>query len=388
MSLVELLDQPGGLLLELRVRRESVGMVFAQQPFPGPIHFVEPGSHLELEVSVISGDLRVDRRRSGRLLAAPLFREVGGGRLAHPFGHPGPDQPDSRGDHLAQQRTELAGEGQLRALTRKAGIVKMSTMMPESLALFAELKSRKRLLPAFLAALLLTSACATAPHPAPVAAAAPPPAATAPAPNPYRVQVPNPGEVRRLLATYASGPYFEEVAAVYAEAGAILAQNAKTFEKPAVVLDVDETSLSNLRLYRLNDFAGVEDGPCDLVKGPCSVREWFKQPLGEPIPSAVAFVRQAREQGVAVFFITGRREETREATEKNLREAGFVWDKVIMRPNGPSHGGAADYKAPQRQRLVEAGYQILLNIGDQQSDLDGGYAEATFKLPNPFYFIP
>ena len=40
------------------------------------------------------------------------------------------------------------------------------------------------------------------------------------------------------------------------------------------------------------------------------------------------------------------------------------------------------------KQLTEQGYTILLSIGDQQSDLDGGYAERTFKLPNPVYFLP
>ncbi len=30
----------------------------------------------------------------------------------------------------------------------------------------------------------------------------------------------------------------------------------------------------------------------------------------------------------------------------------------------------------------------LLNVGDQDSDLEGGYARNRVKLPNPFYFIP
>lgn len=34
------------------------------------------------------------------------------------------------------------------------------------------------------------------------------------------------------------------------------------------------------------------------------------------------------------------------------------------------------------------GYTIIANIGDQDSDLRGGHAERTFKVPNPFYFIP
>jgi hypothetical protein len=30
----------------------------------------------------------------------------------------------------------------------------------------------------------------------------------------------------------------------------------------------------------------------------------------------------------------------------------------------------------------------VASMGDQQSDLTGGYAERTFKLPNPVYFLP
>jgi len=31
---------------------------------------------------------------------------------------------------------------------------------------------------------------------------------------------------------------------------------------------------------------------------------------------------------------------------------------------------------------------FILNMGDQESDPAGGYADVTFKLPNPFYYIP
>ncbi|HEX7427555.1 MAG TPA: hypothetical protein VF328_11535 [Mycobacterium sp.] len=30
----------------------------------------------------------------------------------------------------------------------------------------------------------------------------------------------------------------------------------------------------------------------------------------------------------------------------------------------------------------------MANVGDQPSDLDGGFAEQTYLLPNPFYRIP
>ena len=34
------------------------------------------------------------------------------------------------------------------------------------------------------------------------------------------------------------------------------------------------------------------------------------------------------------------------------------------------------------------GFTIIANVGDQPSDLAGGYAERTFLVPNPFYRIP
>ena len=43
---------------------------------------------------------------------------------------------------------------------------------------------------------------------------------------------------------------------------------------------------------------------------------------------------------------------------------------------------------PARRTLAEQGYVIVLNMGDQESDLAGGHAERTFKMPNPFYRVP
>jgi hypothetical protein len=45
------------------------------------------------------------------------------------------------------------------------------------------------------------------------------------------------------------------------------------------------------------------------------------------------------------------------------------------------------FKTEVRRKLTAQGYIIVVNIGDQYSDLNGGYAERTYKLPNPFYLI-
>ena len=105
----------------------------------------------------------------------------------------------------------------------------------------------------------------------------------------------------------------------------------------------------------------------------------------EPV---LALAELARQRGVAVFFLTGRPERMRAATEANLRAAGYAWTGLILRPDDLTTRSAAEFKAPERKKIEEQGYTIIVNVGDQASDLDGGFAEKTYKLPNPFYLIP
>ena len=46
------------------------------------------------------------------------------------------------------------------------------------------------------------------------------------------------------------------------------------------------------------------------------------------------------------------------------------------------------YKSATRAHIESLGYDIVANFGDQFSDLNGGFADRTFKLPNPNYFLP
>ena len=148
----------------------------------------------------------------------------------------------------------------------------------------------------------------------------------------------------------------------------------------AIVLDIDETTLSNLPHLLANDF-GYVDEVWD---------RWVQSAQARAIiPVQVVYDTAVRGQ-VAVFFITGRDESQRTATEKNLRAAGYeTWTKVYFRPatSPDPKPSARDYKTAIRRQLVAEGYVIIANIGDQQSDLAGGYAEKIFKLPNPFYLI-
>lgn len=185
-----------------------------------------------------------------------------------------------------------------------------------------------------------------------------------------------------LIRYHDSGAYGNDINEVAKEAAKYLQYRLKHLgrdKKPAIVLDIDETSLSNYPNMVAMNFGGTpqemrqaEDAGEDVAIGPI-----------------LDVYRLAKNNHVAVFFITGRYEYERKATEANLKKEGFgQWDGLIMRSKENEKKPAAEYKTAARKLLTEQGYQILLNIGDQKSDLTGGFADRTYKLPNPYYFIP
>ncbi|CCE07932.1 exported hypothetical protein [Bradyrhizobium sp. STM 3843] len=68
--------------------------------------------------------------------------------------------------------------------------------------------------------------------------------------------------------------------------------------------------------------------------------------------------------------------------------ANFAEPENIDLRDAYSPPGVAHYKTSKRVDIESRGFTIIASIGDQKSDLAGGHAEMTFKLPNPFYFIP
>ena len=224
-------------------------------------------------------------------------------------------------------------------------------------------------------------------------AAPPPHTASQPSPAPPAASAPGPVvplyEAQRQVDEYIrSGRYDSEFAAVVAQARSWLEERSRAATKPAIVLDIDETSLSNWPAYRLNGWGRIVNGGCDLEKGPCGLRAWQALGRSKALASTLALARRAKELGVAVFFVSGRPPEFQEATERNLRDEGYEWTAVILLPPNASFASAADFKAPERRKIAGQGYTILLSMGDQESDLAGGFAERTFKLPNPVYFLP
>jgi acid phosphatase len=206
---------------------------------------------------------------------------------------------------------------------------------------------------------------------------------------PSATAVPNLFEAQQRVEQYiSSGAYDADFARVVAEAQAYVEERAKIVTRPAIVLDIDETSLSNWPAYKVNGWGRVVNGECNVEQGPCGLRAWQAMGQAKALKPTLELDKRAKALGVAVFFISGRPANLREATVKNLREQGYQFDDVIVQPPNASFASAVDFKAPERRKLADQGYTILLSMGDQNSDLEGGYAERTFKLPNPVYFLP
>ena len=201
----------------------------------------------------------------------------------------------------------------------------------------------------------------------------------------------NVGDAKAAATAYHdSGAYQHDLAAAIAPAERWLQQRAPQVSRPALVLDIDETALSNWVEIRANDYGFIPGGPCDdLPRGPCGWIAWERRAEAPAIGSTLELYKEARSLHVAVFFVTGRHEAERPYTEQNLRHAGYDgWQRLYMEADGARYRSAADFKAAVRAAIEQADYTIIANVGDQPSDLAGGHAERTFLLPDPFYRVP
>ncbi|MFF5371898.1 HAD family acid phosphatase [Streptomyces sp. NPDC013187] len=129
----------------------------------------------------------------------------------------------------------------------------------------------------------------------------------------------------------------------------------KPGEKQAIVFDIDNTTLET-------DFGFA-----------------YPQPANKPVLEAA---RYAQERGVALFFVTARPDIIASFTQYNLKQTGYQVSGLYVRNFIDLFKNVADYKTAQRIDVEKKGYTIIANIGNSATDLSGGHAERTFKLPD------
>jgi acid phosphatase len=197
------------------------------------------------------------------------------------------------------------------------------------------------------------------------------------------------GVARYRLADYADcvgtgGCYWADVDAQARRAEAVLERVVaakKLGERLAIVLDIDETSLTNYCEMKREDYGYIAS----------LYNAWEVSPGADmALPGTLRLFQRARAAGLEVFFITGRPVNQREATIRNLEAAGFKgWKGLSLRVGPQRDMPTVQYKSEERKKIVDAGYRLVMSVGDQWSDLNGeSRAEVNVKLPNPFYYLP
>jgi len=186
-----------------------------------------------------------------------------------------------------------------------------------------------------------------------------------------------------VIGYQQSGDYARDLEKISARATAWIERRAARRidgERLAVIFDLDETLLSNWPHILEDDFSYISP----------RWHAWVGQAKATAITPVRETFRASVRAGVAVIVLTGRREYERAVTGRNLRQeemAGFT--RLVLRPDKRAADEVEEtnavFKTAMRKALVAEGWTIVANIGDQDSDLSGGYAERTFKLPNPFY---
>jgi predicted secreted acid phosphatase len=179
---------------------------------------------------------------------------------------------------------------------------------------------------------------------------------------------------------YSSGDWNRAVAKQAKKAKAYLVKRTHgkhKAKKPALVLDIDETSLNNFPCFDAN--GGI---PYDTIVNITCVTA-YDAPAIKPV---LSLFKRAKELKVKVFFVTARPVGIRDGTLTNLRAAGFKGKyELILQPNDYTEDSKVPYKSGARKQIQKRGFHIIANVGDQESDLKGGYSERTYKLPNVIY---
>lgn len=148
--------------------------------------------------------------------------------------------------------------------------------------------------------------------------------------------------------------------------------------KPAVVFDFDDTLVSWYEIYEPLNFS-----PNSSVTTPA-----LNNCQTPPIAEGIALLRHAQDKGATAYVVTGRPEEMRQITEACMTKVGIKNATLILRQADQSTLTAKAYKSATRAGIERAGETIVLNVGDQVSDIAGGHAKGQFVVPNPVYFIP
>jgi hypothetical protein len=216
----------------------------------------------------------------------------------------------------------------------------------------------------------------------------------------------------KLHAFSPSSAYANEMSGLVSDAEKYLnnppgSGNGKKFSgTKSILFDIDDTTLNTYDYEIYSNFVFNPTTNAAFVNACLAPPDGVGACAFPAVPGMVGLEKYAESLGYTVFFLTGRpNNPTTHANQlpgtlANLRAAGYdVTDANVylkdanattepwLLPCAPTCS-TTQYKSLTRQRIESLGYDIVANFGDQFSDLNGGFADQTFKVPNPMYFLP
>ncbi|HEY0238280.1 MAG TPA: HAD family acid phosphatase [Friedmanniella sp.] len=202
------------------------------------------------------------------------------------------------------------------------------------------------------------------------------------------------------IASKTTSPYISEVQSILRRQSATLqsrydrALRRHQGKRPTLVFDTDDTTLFTY---------DMEVAAMHFNFDPALQDEWVQEERFPATPAMAAYVRKAQRIGYTIVGITGRSAGQKSATLGNLAKVGygdaFTGANFYTKWSGtrPSYltckvataCTTVEYKAGTRRYLERSkDLQIVASYGDQWSDLMGGHADHSVKLPNPTYYLP
>tara|TARA_B100001094_G_C18165084_1_gene791548 strand:- start:1373 stop:1918 length:546 start_codon:yes stop_codon:yes gene_type:complete len=127
-----------------------------------------------------------------------------------------------------------------------------------------------------------------------------------------------------------------------------------------------------------------------VIQSTCMI---CKEDLKDPkiIKPMYNLVHLLFKNGVDIYFVTARSDTpgARKYTVNQLKEFNLdVYKKLYMKGmKQPEDKDIGIIKKEARQDITENGYNIILSVGDQETDMEGGFFKESIKMPNSVYEV-
>lgn len=165
-----------------------------------------------------------------------------------------------------------------------------------------------------------------------------------------------------VLFTQESAEYKALCLQAYNVAEVKLPELSAKSERPAVVLDLDETVLDNSPYSAWQVLNGEPYSPETWDR-------WVQLASAKEVPGAGRFLRFADSLGVRIFYISNRDTSQLAPTAENMEKLGLPQ----VDPENFMLKSVTSDKTDRRNAVRNLGYDIVMRIGDNLGDHSGNY---------------